>query len=98
MSTFGWSIRSTTIPDYESRCLVSFGSTSPLTLCLLLLTAWCMAGLAGLVRPLSIVFVGRTLFPLGAVVGAALAVVAATRLAHPTAPLVLPIWVPELPL
>src|SRR5216683_2763145 len=56
-----------------------------------------MAGLAGLVRALSIVFVGRTLFPLGAVVGAALAVVAATSLAHPTEQLVLPIGLPDLP-
>src|SRR5260370_18622538 len=56
-----------------------------------------MAGLAGLVRPLSIVFVGRTLFPLGAVVGAALAVVAATSLAHPVEQLVLPIGLPDLP-
>src|SRR6266851_465107 len=97
MSTFGLSIWSTTIPDYESRCLVSFGSTSPLTLCLLLLTAWCMAGLAGLVRPLSIVFVGRMLFPVGAVVGAALAAVAATSLTHPTEQLVLPVGLPNLP-
>ena len=59
--------------------------------------AWCMAGLAGLVRPLSIAFVGRTLFPLGAVVSAALAVVAATSLAHPTEHLVLPIGLPDLP-
>jgi hydrogenase-4 component B len=76
---------------------VSFGSTSPLTLCLLLLTAWCMAGLAGLARPLSIAFVGRTLFPLGAVFGAALAVVAAMSLAHPAEQLVLPIGLPDLP-
>jgi hydrogenase-4 component B len=76
---------------------VSFGSTSPLTLCSLLLTAWGITGLAGLVRPLSIAFVGRTLFPLGAVVGAALAVVAATSLTYPTEQLVLPIGLPDLP-
>jgi len=66
-------------------------------LCLLLLTAWCMAGLAGLARPLSIAFVGRTLFPLGAVFGAALALVAAISLTHPTEQLVLPIGLPDLP-
>src|SRR3984893_1417806 len=76
---------------------MSFGSTSPLTLCLSLLTAWGITGLAGLVRPQSIAFVGRTLFPLGAVFGAALAVVATTSLTHPTEQLVLPIGLPDLP-
>src|ERR1700688_3470265 len=76
---------------------MSFGPTSPLALCLALLTAWGITGLAGLVRPLSIAFVGRTLFPLGAVIGAALAVVAATCLGHPVEQLVLPIGLPNLP-
>jgi hydrogenase-4 component B len=76
---------------------VSFGYASPLTLCSLLLTAWGITGLAGLVRPLSIAFVARTLFPLGAVFGAALAVVAATSLPYPTQQLVLPIGLPDLP-
>lgn len=76
---------------------MSFGYASPLTLCSLLLTAWGITGLAGLVRPLSIAFVARTLFPLGAVFGAALAVVAATSLAAPTEQLVLPIGLPDLP-
>src|SRR6202048_5219484 len=76
---------------------MSFGSTSPLTLCLSLLTAWGITGLAGLVRPLSIAFVGRTLFPLGAVFGAALAVVAASSLTLPTEQLVPPIGLPDLP-
>jgi hydrogenase-4 component B len=66
-------------------------------LCLLLLTAWGMVGLAGLVRPYSLAFVGRTLFPLGALVGAALAVATATSLDHPTQQLVLPIGLPDLP-
>ena len=76
---------------------MSYGFNSPLTLCLLLLTAWCMVGLAGLVRPLSIAFVGRTLFPVGAFCGAALAVVAAISLNHSTERLVLPIGLPDLP-
>src|SRR5580704_10374535 len=76
---------------------MSFGPTSPLTLCGVLLAAWCVVGLAGMVRPLSIAFVGRTLFPLGAVFGAALAVVATTTLTHPTEQLVLPIGLPDLP-
>jgi hydrogenase-4 component B len=77
---------------------VSYGFNSPLTLCLLLLAAWCVVGLAGLARPLSIAFVGRTLFPVGAVIGAALALVAAASLAHPSSErLVLPIGLPDLP-
>src|ERR1700682_6203830 len=57
-----------------------------------------MVGLAGLVRPLSIAFVGRTLFPLSALLGAALAVVALTSLGHPTEQIVLPIGLPDLPI
>jgi hydrogenase-4 component B len=64
---------------------------------LLLLTAWGVVGLAGLIRPLSIAFVGRTLFPLGAVVGAALAVVALAGLSYPIDQVVLPIGLPNLP-
>src|SRR6202166_904885 len=76
---------------------MSLGSTSPLTLCGVLLAAWCTVGLAGMVRPLSLAFVGRTLFPLGALVGMALAVVAATSLGHVTEQFVLPIGLPNLP-
>ena len=76
---------------------MSFGFNSPLTLCLPLLAAWGLVGLAGLARPLSIAFVGRTLFPLGALIGAALAVVAAAGLNHPAEQLVLPIGLPNLP-
>ena len=70
---------------------------SPLALCLALLTAWCVVGVAGLVRPMSIAFVGRTLFPLGALCGAALAVVAVASLDQPTEQLILPIGLPDLP-
>jgi formate hydrogenlyase subunit 3/multisubunit Na+/H+ antiporter MnhD subunit len=76
---------------------VSYGFESPLRLCLLLLTAWGVVGLAGLVRPLSIAFVARTLFPLGAVIGAALTVVAAAGLSYPVEQMVLPIGLPSLP-
>ena len=71
--------------------------SSPLTLCLLLLTAWGIIGLAGLIRPSSVAFAGRTLFPLGAVCGAALACVAAMSLATPGEQTVLPIGLPDLP-
>ncbi len=76
---------------------MSFGPSSPLMLCVFLLMAWCTVGLAGMVRPLSLAIAGRTLFPLGAVVGVALAVVAATSLTHTTEQLVLPIGLPDLP-
>ena len=97
MAAFGLCMWVLTIPDHESQFLMNFGSTSPLTLCVLLLMSWCLVGLAGMVRPLSLAFVGRTLFPLGAVLGAALAVVAATSLTHGTEELVLPIGLPDLP-
>jgi formate hydrogenlyase subunit 3/multisubunit Na+/H+ antiporter MnhD subunit len=97
MAAFGLCMWVLTIPDHENQFLMNFGSTSPLTLCVLLLMSWCLVGLAGMVRPLSLAFVGRTLFPLGAVLGAALAVVAATSLTHVTEELVLPIGLPDLP-
>jgi hydrogenase-4 component B len=70
---------------------------SPLSLCLVLLTAWGVIGLAGLVRPMSLAFAGRTLFPLGALCGLALAVVAAMSLAAPSEQIVLAIGLPDLP-
>jgi hydrogenase-4 component B len=76
---------------------VSHAINSPLALCLALLTAWCVVGFAGLVRPMSIAFVGRTLFPLGALCGAALAVVAVATLDQPTEQMILPIGLPDLP-
>ena len=74
-----------------------YGFSSPLTQCLLLLLAWGVLGVVGLVRPFSIVFVGRTLFPLGALVGLALAVVAATGLGHPPEQVELLFGLPDLP-
>ena len=68
-----------------------------LTLCLLLLATWGIVGLVGLARPLSIAFVGRTLFPLGALVGVALALVAVAGLGRSAEHLVLPIGLPNLP-
>lgn len=71
---------------------------SPMTWCLVLLTAWGVIGLAGLIRPMSLAFAGRTLFPLGALCGAALAGVAAMSLAAPVEQLVLPLGLPDLPI
>jgi len=70
---------------------------SSLSACLALIAVWGLIGLAGLLRPKSLVFVGRTLFPLGAVCGLALAVVAATSLTAPSEQAVLPVGLPDLP-
>ena len=65
--------------------------------CLVLLGAWGVIGLAGLVRPASVFVVGRVLFPLGAVVGLALALVALAGITRPAEGLVLAIGLPDLP-
>ena len=70
---------------------------SPLMWCLALLAAWALIGLAGLLRPGSVNFAGRTLFPLGALCGVALALVAALSLDAPTEQAVLAIGLPDLP-
>ena len=70
---------------------------SPLSTCLALLAVWGLIGLAGLLRPMSVGLVGRTLFPLGALCGVALAVVAAVSLATPPEQAVLGIGLPDLP-
>jgi len=69
-----------------------------LPICLALISVWGIIGFAGLLRPLSIGYVGRTLFPLGALCGAALAVVAALSLTAPTESLTLPLGLPDLPM
>lgn len=70
---------------------------SPLTACLALLAGWVVIGALGLLNPGSVAFAGRTLFPLGALCGLALAVVAAASLGTPTEQAVLPIGLPDLP-
>ncbi|HXR25659.1 MAG TPA: hypothetical protein VN742_09890, partial [Candidatus Binataceae bacterium] len=67
---------------------------SPLSTCLGLIALWGLIGLAGLLRPKSVGFVGRTLFPLGALCGAALAVVAGFSLAAPSEQITLVIGLP----
>jgi hydrogenase-4 component B len=71
---------------------------SSLSICLALLASWALIGLAGLLRPASLRFVGRTLFPLGALCGAALAAVAGLSLAGPLEESVLPVGLPDLPM
>jgi formate hydrogenlyase subunit 3/multisubunit Na+/H+ antiporter MnhD subunit len=69
----------------------------PLSLSLALLAAWALIGLAGLVRPASLRLVGRVLFPLGALVGAALGLTALLTIALPPDQTVLAIGLPDLP-
>jgi formate hydrogenlyase subunit 3/multisubunit Na+/H+ antiporter MnhD subunit len=69
----------------------------PTLSCLTLLGAWALIGLAGLVRPASVFVVGRVLFPLGAVVGLALAIAALANVAQPADHAVLPLGLPDLP-
>ena len=70
---------------------------SPLQACLALLTSWLVIGAAGLLRPGSVSYVGRVLFPLGALTGVALAIVAGASLALPVEQVTLLIGLPDLP-
>ena len=70
---------------------------SPLQACLALLTSWLVIGAAGLLRPGSVSYVGRVLFPLGALTGVALAIVAGASLALPAEQVTLLIGLPDLP-
>ena len=72
-------------------------SGAPLQHSLALLAAWGVIGLAGLVRPHSVRFVGRTLFPLSALCGLGLVLVGLTNVGQPAAQLVLPVGLPDLP-
>jgi formate hydrogenlyase subunit 3/multisubunit Na+/H+ antiporter MnhD subunit len=69
----------------------------PTLSCLALLGAWALLGFAGLARPGSVFFVGRVLFPLGALVGLALALAALANVAQPADHAVLPLGLPDLP-
>jgi formate hydrogenlyase subunit 3/multisubunit Na+/H+ antiporter MnhD subunit len=77
---------------------VTLLASSPLSACLAILGLWGLIGVVGLVRPRSIALVGRTLFPLGALCGAALAVIAALSLASAPESAVLAIGLPDLPM
>jgi len=71
---------------------------SPLDACLALLALWVLIGLAGLLRPGSLRYVARTLFPLGELCGLALALVALASLAAPIERAVLIVGLPDLPM
>ena len=72
-------------------------ASSPLDACLLLLSAWGLIGFAGLARPGSVTLIARILFPAGALIGAALAVVAAMSIDMVPERLILPVGLPDLP-
>jgi len=72
--------------------------TTPLDGCLILIAAWGVIGLAGLLRPHSVRFVGHVLFPLSALCGLALAAVAVRGINAPASHVVLLIGLPDLPL
>ena len=71
---------------------------SPLTISLALLACWAVVGAAGLLRPHSVALVGRVLFPLGAIIGVGLAIVAALSLAEPVEQATLHVGLPDLPM
>ena len=71
---------------------------SALDACLGILGLWVLLGLAGLLRPMNVGLVGRTLFPLSALCSIALSVIAAVSLAGPAEHAVLPIGLPDLPM
>jgi len=71
---------------------------SPLAACLALLAGWGLIGLAGLLRPTSVAFVGRVLFPLGALIGLVLAIVAVASLGAAPERATLLIGLPDLPM
>jgi formate hydrogenlyase subunit 3/multisubunit Na+/H+ antiporter MnhD subunit len=77
---------------------VSFSPDSPLAALLALLLLWALIGLAGLLRAHSLRFVARTLFPLGALCGIAIAVIAAVNLATPVELGTLLLGLPDLPM
>jgi formate hydrogenlyase subunit 3/multisubunit Na+/H+ antiporter MnhD subunit len=71
---------------------------STLTASISLLAIWAVIGVLGLLRPGSVSLVRRVLFPLGALVGAALAAVSIFTVTAGTGQMVLPIGLPDLPM
>ncbi len=71
---------------------------SGLSAALVIVVAWLGIGLAGLAAPRALAYVGRTLFPLGALLGLALAVVAVAALFSAPETRVLPLGLPDLPM
>src|SRR5258708_8942078 len=91
-------LHSQTGPTPGNPTAVTLTPATPLAALLALLLLWALIGLAGLLRPQSLGFVARTLFPLGALVGIAIAVVAAVNLAAPVERVTLLLGLPDLPM
>lgn len=70
---------------------------APLDLILGLVMFWLLIGVAGLVRPASLRFVSRVLFPLGALGGVLLACTAVWAIGVAPVAVVLPLGLPDLP-
>jgi hydrogenase-4 component B len=68
-----------------------------LDLVVALIVAWIIIGVLGIVRPRHFVFVSRVLFPIGAAIALALAVIAFTAIGAGPQSLVLPLGLPDLP-
>ena len=72
-------------------------TTTPLSLVIAAIAAWLAIGGLGLVRPRDLRFISRALFPVGAAVALALAIVAGYAIDAPPASMVLPLGLPDLP-
>ena len=70
---------------------------APLNLILGVVLFWLLLGVAGLLRPLSLRFVSRVLFPMGAVGGLLLVFAAVFALRADPVSVVLPLGLPDLP-
>ncbi len=70
---------------------------SPLALVIAAIVTWLAIGALGLVRPRDLRFISHALFPVGAAVALALAIVAGYAIDAPPAAMVLPLGLPDLP-
>ncbi len=70
---------------------------APLDLILGVVLLWLLIGVAGLLRPTSLRFVSRVLFPIGAIGGALLVLAAVFSIRIDAVTLVLPLGLPDLP-
>ena len=71
---------------------------SSLSACLVVLALWLGIGICGVIRPDNLRLIARVLFPLSAVCGAALALIAAASIASPAESVTLVIGLPDLPI
>jgi formate hydrogenlyase subunit 3/multisubunit Na+/H+ antiporter MnhD subunit len=72
-------------------------TATPLSFVIAAIVAWLVMGGLGLARPHDVRLIGRVLFPVGALIGVALAGAAGYAIALPPAAIVLPLGLPDLP-